>query len=543
MTRTDRSNLLYIAFPAVLSVWMLFYQLGLPHFYDVRLESRRAEIARNMLEKGDWIVPQLSGKAKLTKPPLYFWAVAFCSLKTGVNEFTARVPSAACGVGTIIITGLLGTLLFSRAAGLIAALMLLVTNLFVAEARYAEMESMLSFFIIAAVYCFFKGYYAENRKTVWFNFFFAAMGLGTMTKGPFAFTFPLIPIIIYLFLYREQKLLRGKSFLTGIIFFFIILLPWAAVIVWRYPEFAVLVIGETVARFYTEGYGHGEPFYYYFGALGPALFPWIFFLPFSLRVAFSGRLREQRKEMVFLVLWIFANIVFLSFSGSKRDFYLTPIAPAVALLIAATWEALWEWFREKLPYDSALLQRVFFITGAVLAAGAFSAGNPFAINYPGRNFLNVPTFLLLTGTCFMLVSLAKALLPRVSVAKTALAAIVVLLLACQHLYLSYTVPQKNTNDSGAAFYKALPALVKPEASLAFFWRYENYALSFYARRPIIYLQTEDAVHSYMAAREKRYLVLAEKFLKNFPGVPWKITFKGTYSEHASWGGYMLVCNR
>jgi len=522
---------------------MLFYQLGSPCFYDIRLESRRAEIARNMLEKGDWIVPQLSGKVKLTKPPLYFWSVALCSLKTGVNEFTARVPSAACGVGTIVLTGLLGTLLFSRATGLIAALMLLVTNLFVAEARYAEMESMLSFFIIAAVYCFFKGYYAKNRKTVWFSFLFAAMGSGTMTKGPFAITFPLIPLIIYLFLYREQKLLSGKSFLTGIIFFFIILLPWAAVIVWRYPEFAVLVIGETVARFYTEGYGHGEPFYYYFGALGPALFPWIFFLPFSLGIAFSGRLREQRKEMVFLILWIFANIVFLSFSGSKRDFYLTPIAPAAALLIAATWESLWEWFREKLPYDSVLLQRVFFITGAVLAAAAFSAGNAFAVNFPGKRFPDAPAFLLVTGSVFMLAALAKALLPRISVAKAALSALVVLVLASQYLYLNYTVPQKNVYDSGAAFYKALPALVKPEAPLAFFWKYENYALSFYARRPIIYLQTEDAVNSYMAAREKRYLVLAEKFLNNFPAMPWKIAFKSAYSEHASWGGYLLVCNQ
>jgi hypothetical protein len=235
--------------------------------------------------------------------------------------------------------------------------------------------------------------------------------------------------------------------------------------------------------------------------------------------------------------------VFLSFSNSKRDFYLTPIAPAAALLSAATWEALWEWFREKLPYDSVLLQRVFFITGAVLAALAFTAGNPFVVNFPGRRFPDLPAFLLVTGSVFMLAALAKALLPRVSIAKAVLAAIVVLVMACQYLYLSYTVPQKNTSDSGASFYKALPALVKPEAPLAFFWKYENYALSFYSRRPIIYLQTEDAVHSYMSAREKRYLVLAEKFLKNFPNMSWKTAFKSTYSEHASWGGYMLVCNQ
>ena len=46
----------------------------------------------------------------------------------------------------------------------------------------------------------------------------------------------------------------------------------------------------------------------------------------------------------------------------------------------------------------------------------------------------------------------------------------------------------------------------------------------------------------MAAREKRYLVLSEKFLINFPDAPWKVLFKSMYSEHTAWGGYMLVCN-
>jgi hypothetical protein len=143
----------------------------------------------------------------------------------------------------------------------------------------------------------------------------------------------------------------------------------------------------------------------------------------------------------------------------------------------------------------------------------------------------------------MLVSLSRALMPSVTAAKTALAAIVALVLASQYLYLSFTVPIKNAYDSGANFYKALPALVKPEAPLAFFGTYDNYALSFYAHRPVIYFTTKDKVLPYMAASEKRYLVLSEKFLDKFPYVPWKVKFRGMYSEHTSWGGYRLVCNQ
>jgi len=540
---TGNTTILLIFLLIALSAWVLFFKLGAPNFYDIRLESRRAEIARNMLETGNWIVPQLSGETKLTKPPLYFWAVALCSLKTSVNEFTARFPSAIFGMGTVLVTFLLGTLFFTRIIGLIAALMLLVTNIFVSEARYAEMESMLTFFITAALYCFFKGYYDTKRDTVWFTIFFILMSLGTMTKGPFAFTFPLIPVIAYLFIYKELGLLRKKSFVSGIKFFFIILLPWVLVIVWLYPKFALVVIGETVARFYTEGYGHIEPFYYYLGAMVTTMFPWIFFLPLSLWVAFSDRLRSVRKENIFLILWIFGNLLFLSFSKAKRDFYLTPLAPAVALLIGSTWEALGEWLKEKLPYNKISLQRFCFIAGALLAGIAFIAGNPFAVNFPGKRLPDVSSFLLFTGLCCMLVSLTRTLMPSVHAAKTALVAIVALVLASQYLYLTFTVPIKNAYDSGACFYKALPELVKPEEPLAFFGTYDNYAMSFYAHRPVIYLTAKDMVLPYMAAREKRYLVLSEKFLDKFPDVPWKVKFKGMYSEHTAWGGYMLVCNQ
>ena len=543
MPKTDRSSIMLIVFLAVLSAWVLFYQLGAPDFYDTRLESRRAEIARNMLETGAWMVPQLSGEAKLTKPPLYFWMVALCSLKTGVNEFTARLPSAAFGIATVIVTFLLGSLLFNRRAGLLSALALLVTNIFTGQSRFAEMESMLCCFIIGSIYFFCRGYYDPARGKRWFALFFAMMGLGTLTKGPFAFTFPLIPITLYLFIYKEQRLLLSRPFLSGLKYFFIILLPWLLVIAWRYPDFAFVVIGETVARFYTEGYGHIEPFYYYVLVSGPLLFPWIFFFPFSLWLAFSDRLKSRRKENMFLILWLFANVLFLSFSKAKRDFYLTPLAPAAALLIGSTWGALWIWLREKISYDKTLLTRIFFIAGALLAGLAFVAGNPFAIHLPGKRFPDAAALLFLLGLGFMLVSLISALIPRVSVAAAVFGSVVFLVLASQYLYLTCTIPIKNTVDSGKIFYEALPHLVKQENPLAFFGTYENYAISFYAHRPVIYLREQDKVLPYMAAQQKRYLVIAEKLFNKFSGIPGQVTFRSMYSEHQSWGGYLLVCNQ
>ena len=82
-----------------LSLWTLFYRLGEPNFYDLRMETRRARIAQEMIETGNRLIPKLEGETILTKPPLYYWAVAFLSFKNGVTEFTARVPSAVAGLG------------------------------------------------------------------------------------------------------------------------------------------------------------------------------------------------------------------------------------------------------------------------------------------------------------------------------------------------------------------------------------------------------------------------------------------------------------
>ena len=85
MYRIYNNNFFLITCLFLLSTWLFFYKLGDANFYHIRNESRRAEIVREMLEKGNWIVPTLEGEITLTKPPLFYWMVALCSLKSGVN--------------------------------------------------------------------------------------------------------------------------------------------------------------------------------------------------------------------------------------------------------------------------------------------------------------------------------------------------------------------------------------------------------------------------------------------------------------------------
>lgn len=67
-------------------------------------EPRYAEVAREMVERNDYLVLHFNGKKYSDKPPLYFWLIAaFSRLSGGVNEVAARMPSALAGVGTALL--------------------------------------------------------------------------------------------------------------------------------------------------------------------------------------------------------------------------------------------------------------------------------------------------------------------------------------------------------------------------------------------------------------------------------------------------------
>ena len=57
-------------------------------------EPRYAQVAREMLERHDWITPVLGGQPWLEKPPLYYWQAMLAYRIFGVSDWAARLPSA-----------------------------------------------------------------------------------------------------------------------------------------------------------------------------------------------------------------------------------------------------------------------------------------------------------------------------------------------------------------------------------------------------------------------------------------------------------------
>ena len=97
--------------------------LGSPALYDPH-ESLYAEIARDMVVRGDWLTPHLNGTRYLDKPPLFYWLIAISYTVFGVSEFSARLPIALAGLGGVLVTWGIGRHLFDGRSGALAGLVL-----------------------------------------------------------------------------------------------------------------------------------------------------------------------------------------------------------------------------------------------------------------------------------------------------------------------------------------------------------------------------------------------------------------------------------
>ena len=104
-------------------------------------EGRYAEVAREMLETGNWLVPHFWYAPHLDKPPLAYWAVAASMSAFGQNEWAVRLPLALAG-----LSGLWAVSISSRRASVIR---LSNTGIWIAGASSLMMEETVRLFAIS----------------------------------------------------------------------------------------------------------------------------------------------------------------------------------------------------------------------------------------------------------------------------------------------------------------------------------------------------------------------------------------------------------
>jgi 4-amino-4-deoxy-L-arabinose transferase-like glycosyltransferase len=317
-----------VAVLLAVSVLMFWFALGGIGFVGPD-EPRYAGVAREMYQSGDFVTPRLAGETWFEKPVLMYWLAAAAYTVLGIGEAAARLPSSLGATISVLLVFWIGRRLFSRAIGFAAGLILATSIGFLALARAASMDMLLTASLTAAMAFFLGGYTAKGRSRRWlFYLFYAALGFGVLAKGPIAIVLPVLALGAFT-VFRGRRRDWWSWHPEGLLVTALVAVPWYAAVTWVHGrEFIdVFFLNHNLQRFTSEIHGHPQPFYFYVPVLLLIFFPWSFALIGALRG------RYTRPEHLLLV-WAAVPLVFFSLSGSKLPAYILPVLPPLALLTA-----------------------------------------------------------------------------------------------------------------------------------------------------------------------------------------------------------------
>ncbi|MFH1960991.1 MAG: glycosyltransferase family 39 protein [Patescibacteria group bacterium] len=359
-----------VTFLVVLAGSFIFYKLGRPALSDWD-ESIYALISENILHlKGDafalvWRENALrDGNGYwFEKPPLYMWLTAFTYFIFGINEFSARFVSAIAGVAGVLAVYLFGKKMFSEKIGIISAVVLATTTHWIFQSRNGTLDILTAVWILLAMYSFWK---SQKTQTSW-KWVGIFLGLVAMTKGAVV-AIPIAVLSLFVlvdFIFLKNKLYRLKHFLTIILWFLIIAVPWHAIEIIRFGrEFIDSYFLYHILERSQGIEGHTQDFWWYLVVLKVWFRHWaVVLIPslvFSIYTVVSNRFsKEQKRPLVFLILWGFVTFLILSISKSKIQWYLVPIYPPLAILVG--WFICWALDRITSVSFTRLWKNISFI--------------------------------------------------------------------------------------------------------------------------------------------------------------------------------------
>lgn len=366
-----------------LSALLLFPGLGKTPLwiYD---EVRNAECAREMYERGDWIVPTFNGGLRTLKPPLHYYFMFGGFEIFGVTEWGARFFSAVFGVLTTLITYFFVKKYATQRQAFITSLVLLASSHFLFEFRMSVPDPYLIFLNTASLFTAYA--YFKEKKFYWLLICAVTMGLGTLAKGPVAIALPGAAIFTWLAWEKRLKEIFSWKILVAGIIMFAVAVPWYLLVdketngEWTKGFF----LQHNFGRFSEPMEGHGGPFIIVPLIVLVGLLPASIFIGESFK-KFKTRFSDPFLRLAFSVVALF--IVFYSISSTKLPNYAMPCYAFVAIILGHFINKAWEENKARLyPFIILLVISIALPVAAYL-------GIKKEVNTSGME--NLATFLLI----------------------------------------------------------------------------------------------------------------------------------------------------
>ncbi len=341
-------------------------------------ETRYAEIAREMINTGNWVVPKLLGINYFEKPVMVYWMNVFSELTFGYNAFAVRFSSAiSVGITALIIYLFISKISTFKLIAALSALIYLGFGFVYGVGTFAVLDSQLTMFITASLVLFYAAWASKTKLRL--NLLLAAFGVlvgcAFMAKGFLAFAVVVATIAPFLIWQGQWKRIFTLCWVP-LIFAIAISLPWSLEVYYKAPDFwRYFFWVENYGRFFDANAAgmsaqyHPEPFWFFIPVLLVGMLPWTIHIPSAVRGYFK---KKAFKEPVFryLACWIIFQTLFFTSSSGKLATYFLPIFPALAILLAYG-------LYHSLEVDKK--QFIFDITNKLFAFIILIAGIGFAI--------------------------------------------------------------------------------------------------------------------------------------------------------------------
>lgn len=367
----------------LMAALLSFGQMGVP--LQEPEEPRYAEIPRQMLAEGQWLVPTLHGQPYLDKPPLLYWLVMTSYQVFGVEDYAARLPACLAVFFTIVATYFWAHRVIGPGPALAAAGILTLSGRFLYLGKLLTMNSLLALWVTIALAA---GHLAVCRPTLRLRWWIAAAiacGLGVLTKGIVAFVLVGTPILLFVMLDPRTARVRLSHWALFCLLAIGVAAPWLILITMRYPDFLTYFFWKHHVVRYLTPFDHAKPAWYFLGEILLGMLPWSFMLwPLAKTLLRNDATIASRRPSAigFAMLAAVWSLLFFSLAGSKRAGYILPALPPLA--IAMGWyldfslrfislreaHASWSSMSKRLGWRLAMLVLGF---GLILVWGVRSA--------------------------------------------------------------------------------------------------------------------------------------------------------------------------
>ena len=291
--------------------------------------------AREVLTSGDWVMPTFNGQPRLQKTPLSYWLVAGIAKVTGrVDEITARLPSAVFAVLSVCAIIYFVERWLSFRTAIVCAGVWATSFGYVRYSHNARPDMLLTFFVTVCFLSFYSALTVQSRRRqiVYMLVFWVSFGLANLAKGPAPILLVAVPLFFYVAIFRQWRQVPKMLPIVGAVIFLAILLPWPIAAAYKVNWDIVIWKHEFIDRFFGDYASGNKPFYYYLLQMFMFAAPWVAFLPMAVAAPFYRVWSKKQPVMQFLLIWFVVDLVFLTLSAGKRQHYIMPAMPAMAIL-------------------------------------------------------------------------------------------------------------------------------------------------------------------------------------------------------------------